>query len=141
MLVDRAVDVDHHAACVGEDGEVARVRHGAGKRLDHRSGGAQQGLVGFGGEVRRAAGDGVEGDVLLWFEADFQAAPPRTLNPGCQEGLAERGVGFEHGLARLLDQRQALLLRNRWLGLWGHDRQGVGWAGAGLMMNPWSACH
>ena len=52
--VHRAIDIDHQAARVGEDGEVAGVRHGARERLDDRRGRAQQGLVGFQGVVRSA---------------------------------------------------------------------------------------
>ena len=55
--VDRAVDVDHHAAGVGEDGEVAGVGHGPRERLDHRRGGLQQRLVGV---ERAVAGTALE---------------------------------------------------------------------------------
>ena len=79
--VHRAVHVDHHAAGVGEDGEVARVGHGPRERLDHRRRGPQQRLVGVDGVAHHAVRDRVERDGLVRVEAHAQAATPGAVDP------------------------------------------------------------
>jgi hypothetical protein len=135
VAVHRAVDVDHQAARVGEDGEVAGVRHGARERLDHRRGGAQQRLVGLDCVAHGAGRHGVERDVVARLEAEFEAAAPRALDPGRQQGRGLGRAGVEHRLARLFDQGQPLLVGHR-RGRGGQRVRGHGQQKNGLGQGP-----
>jgi len=79
--VDGAIDIDHHAGVVGQDGEVARIGKGPAQLLEDRARRLHQGVVGLGGLPHGLGRDGFEADAVGRPLALAQAALPRAGNP------------------------------------------------------------
>ncbi len=88
-----AVDVDHHAGLVGQDGEVTGVGNRVPQPLQYGLGGLHQLVVGILVAPCFGGGQDVEGGGLLGALAAGQAAQPGALYPAFQgrRGIAVPG--------------------------------------------------
>ena len=93
VAVHRALHLDHHAACVGQQGEVVHARDGAGELRQHRPGGLQQRGVLVGRALHGGGADHIEGQWLRRLVPVGQATLPRAHDPGLD---GQKAVGPGH---------------------------------------------
>ena len=108
VAVHRALHLDHHPACVGQQGKVVHARNGAGQLRQHGPGGSQQRGVLIGGALHGTGAEHVEGRLLRGPVPVGQATLPRAHDPGLDGQWRGLWLKAEQRAARLCDQVLAL---------------------------------